>query len=437
MDLHSIRISKGLTQQKASIICSVPLRSYKRLEIDTSYINSLRYKECIRKLEEYDGNTKNQGNSHRFLVIGAGYVGLSLSLALSQSHEVSVVDINKEKVDKINNKEPMLNGLDFKKYFQGNKLNLKAYLPSKELYKYKDFIIIALPTDYDETSRSLNTSLIEEYVKDIRDINKKALIVIKSTCNIGFTGSLNDKNLVYSPEFLRESKALLDTLYPARIIIGGDKTNKKVKEFAKVMQSITLNRAKLLYMSLKEAEAVKLFSNAYLALRVSFFNELDSFASSNQINSRNIIDGVSLDPRIGEYYNNPSFGYGGYCLPKDTLSLINTLEVYKNNDVITSINRSNVSRKEQVVDSIVKLLKERNGHIVGIYQASNSSRYSPLLDIMNLLRKRGVEVSCFNPDKEDIISFKNRVNLILLNRYEPIFDDVKDKIYTRDVYRRD
>ena len=329
MTLKELRISKRLTQVDASEICHIPLRSYKRIESDVSYVNSYKYKNAFKCLENYHLN-KSKDKSHNVLVIGAGYVGFSLAVLLSKTNDVTIVDIKKDKVNKINNREPIFKDKEIAQWLETKELHLKASLPNKELYKNQDYIIVALPTDYDEKTNLLKTDNIVSLVKEIREINKKTLIVIKSTCYVGFTESLNDNNVIFCPEFLREGRALLDNLYPSRIIIGGDPSNKKIKEFGDLLAKSSLNRAKTLYMSAKEAEAVKLFSNAYLALRVAYFNELDSFAMTNEMNSKNIIEGVSLDNRIGDYYNNPSFGYGGYCLPKDTLSLINQMNDVKN-----------------------------------------------------------------------------------------------------------
>ena len=440
MTLKELRISKRLTQVDASEICHIPLRSYKRIESDVSYANSYKYKNAVKCLENYHLN-KNKDKSHNVLVIGAGYVGFSLAVLLSKTNDVTIVDIKEDKVNKINSREPIFKDKEIAQWLETKELHLKASLPNKELYKNQDYIIVALPTDYDEKTNLLKTDNIVSLVKEIREINKKTLIVIKSTCYVGFTESLNDNNVIFCPEFLREGRALLDNLYPSRIIIGGDPSNKKIKEFGDLLAKLSLNRAKTLYMSAKEAEAVKLFSNAYLALRVAYFNELDSFAMTNEMNSKNIIEGVSLDNRIGDYYNNPSFGYGGYCLPKDTLSLINQMNDVKNKSLISSIDQSNMTRKELIVDDIVTKLKRMNGHVVGVYSMeskkdSDNIRHAAILDVIKGLEKLGVNILYYSPDIS-LESFKEESDIILVNRYDSSLDDVKDKIYTRDVYRRD
>ena len=440
MTLKELRISKRLTQVDASEICRVPLRSYKRLESDSSYISSYRYKNAFKSLEEYVVY-KTDDEKLNILVIGAGYVGLSLAVLLSKNNDVTIVDIKEEKVRKINDREAIFKDKEIENWLSSKDLNLKAALPNKDLYKDKDYIIVALPTDYNEKTNLLKTDNITSLVKEIREVNKKVIIVIKSTCYIGFTESLNDNKVIFVPEFLREGRALLDNLYPSRIIIGGDSSNPKVKRFGELLRRSSLNRAKVLYMSSKEAEAVKLFSNAYLALRVAYFNELDSFAIDNGINSKNVIDGMCLDNRIGDYYNNPSFGYGGYCLPKDTLSLIHQMKNVDNNSLISSIDDSNQSRKELIVDDILNKLKVSNGNTVGVYSIeskkdSDNIRHAAILDVIKGLEDKGINIIYYskNTSLED---FESQSDVILVNRYNSSLDDVKDKVYTRDVFRRD
>ena len=427
MTLKELRLLKNLTQQEASNICGVPLRSYKRLENDNNYINSYKYKLCCELLSGYSDKSFIKHKPYNVLVIGAGYVGLSLAILLSINNYVDVVDINIGKVNEINNG-------DFDKGFSNKKLHLKAYLPDASLYTNKDYIIISVPTNYYEDTKLLDTSNIESLVKEIRAINKKALIVVKSTCYVGFTESLNDSNVIYCPEFLRENSALQDSLNPNRIIIGGDKNNIKVKKFANALLEVCNNNPPVVYMSSKEAEAVKLFSNAYLALRVSYFNELDSFAIKNNIDSKSIIEGVSLDPRIGDYYNNPSFGFGGVCLPKDSLCLSNQMEDVDNNSVLTSVSNSNRSRKEYIVNDILSKLSKIDKPIVGTLPTK--SRLSPVLDIVSMLENRGINVIYYSPDKMTLNEFKSICNLILVDRYNSSLDDVKEKVYTRDMFRR-
>ena len=326
MTLKELRNSKNLTQLEASNICDVPLRSYKRLESDSKYSSSLKYQQCLTKLTKYKYNNVSK-DRYNIAIVGAGYVGYTLGAALSKHNNVVLIDINEDRVTQINNESS----------------NLKASLPDSNLYSNKDYIFVCVPTNYDEKTGLLDTTGVKKVVEDIRKVNAKVTIVIKSTCNIGFTASLNDKNIIYCPEFLREKYALEDMRRPSRIIIGCDNKNKNAVKLGKLLQSSAFNRPQVLYMSTKEAESVKLFSNAYLAMRVSYFNELDSFAKDNNLDTHQIISGVSLDPRIGDYYNNPSPGYSGKCLPKDTKALAHLTK----GELISSIDRSNEKRKER------------------------------------------------------------------------------------------
>ena len=325
MTLKELRISKELTQLEASVLCDVPLRSYKRLESDPKYIGSLKYEQCLTLLKKYKNPLNTSKERYNIAIVGAGYVGYTLGVVLSSHNNVVLIDINEDRVSQINEEG-----------------NLKAELPNPNLYLNKDYIFICVPTNYDEKTGLLDTNIVRKVVEDIRKVNSKTTIVIKSTCNIGFTDSLNDKNIVYSPEFLREKYALEDMRRPNRIIIGCTNKDYKITKLGKVLQNAAFNRPHILYMSTKEAESVKLFSNAYLAMRVAYFNELDSFAKDNKLDSHQIICGVSLDPRIGDYYNIPSQGYSGKCLPKDTLALAHQT----NGELISSIDRSNQNRKE-------------------------------------------------------------------------------------------
>lgn len=431
MTLKELRLSKKITQQEASIICEIPLRSYKRLEGDSNYINSYKYQHAFNILESYINKKDINHEPYHILVIGAGYVGLSISILLSIYNDVDVVDIDINKVNKINNRDLLFKDIEINKYLSHKSLSIKGYLPDINLYKDKDYIIISIPTNYDETTKMLDTSGITSLVKEIRTINKKALIVIKSTCSVGFTDTLEDDNVIYCPEFLRENKALSDSLYPSRIIIGGDKTNKKVKTFASLLQEVCLNRPQILYMTHKETEAVKLFSNTYLALRVAYFNELDSFAIKNNIDSRNIIQGVSLDPRIGDYYNNPSFGFGGVCLPKDSLCLSNQMKDIDNNSILTSISSSNKTRKEYVVNDILSRLSNIDTPVVGVLPTK--TRLSPILDVISMLENKGIKVIYYSSNEMTLDEFKDKCDLIITDRYNSSLDDIRDKIYTRDI----
>ena len=324
MTLKELRISKKLTQVDAANIAGIPLRTYKRLESNSKYSSSIKYEKCINLLKKYNKQHNKLDEKYEISIVGAGYVGYTLGVVLSKHNNVILIDINEDRVKQINEDK-----------------KLKAYLPNPSLYLNKDYIFIGVPTNYDEKTGLLDTAGVKKVVEDIRKVNTKATIVIKSTCNIGFTASLNDKNIIYCPEFLREKYALEDMRRPSRIIIGCDNKNKNVIKLGKLLQGSAFNRPQVLYMSTKEAESVKLFSNAYLAMRVSYFNELDSFAKDNNLDTHQIISGVSLDPRIGDYYNNPSTGYSGKCLPKDTKALSHLT----NSELISSIDRSNEKRK--------------------------------------------------------------------------------------------
>ena len=326
MTLKELRISKKLTQVDAANIVGIPLRTYKRLESDPKYVGSIKYEKCINLLGKYNKHLSESLDKHEIAIVGAGYVGYTLGLVLSKHNNVVLIDINEDRVNQINKEN-----------------NLKASLPDFNLYKNKDYIFICVPTNYDEHTGLLDTEIVRKVLEDIRKVNTKVTIVIKSTCNIGFTESLNDGNIVYCPEFLREKHALEDMMRPSRVIIGCSKKDNTVIKLGKLLQNSALNRPNVLYMSYKEAESVKLFSNAYLAMRVAFFNELDSFANDNNLDTHQIISGVSLDPRIGDYYNNPSPGYEGKCLPKDTLALANITK----GELISSISRSNEIRKNR------------------------------------------------------------------------------------------
>lgn len=326
MLLKELRLSKKITQVDAANIVGIPLRTYKRLESDPKYVGSIKYEKCINLLRKYNKHQNESLNKHEIAIVGAGYVGYTLGLVLSKHNNVVLIDTNEERVNEINKEN-----------------NLKASLSNSNIYKNKDYIFICVPTNYDEHIGLLDTEIVRKVVEDIRKVNLKVTIVIKSTCNIGFTESLNDKNILYCPEFLREKYALDDMKNPSRIVIGCDNKSAKITKLGKLLQNSALNRPNILHMSTKEAESVKLFSNAYLAMRVAYFNELDSFANDNNLDTHQIISGVSLDPRIGDYYNNPSPGYSGKCLPKDTLALANLTK----GELISSINKSNEIRKKR------------------------------------------------------------------------------------------
>ena len=329
MKLKELRLSKHISQAKASIICNIPIRTYKRLENDIKYVDSYKYKYAYYIIDNYSNTSNTFNYSCNIAIVGAGYVGYSLATVLAKDNNITLIDINKNRVNQINK--------DINK-------NIKASLPSLDLYKDKDYIFICVPTDYNPDTGLLNTDGVTSVIKDIRRVTSKTTIVIKSTCNIGYTASIQDKHVIYCPEFLKEKTALFDMRNPSRIIIGVDNKNNSTIKLSKLLQRAADNHPTVLFMSTKEAESVKLFSNAYLAMRVAFFNELDSFAIDNNIDTRNIINGVCLDPRIGDYYNNPSIGYSGKCLPKDTLALSHLC----NSELISSIDKSNNIRKKRM-----------------------------------------------------------------------------------------
>ncbi len=402
----------------------------------------------------------------KIAVAGTGYVGLSIATLLAQSHEVIAVDILPDKVELINNRISPIQDEYIEKYFSEKKLNLRATLDYEEAYSNADYVIIAVPTNYDTVTNYFDTSHVESVIEDILKLNPSACIIIKSTIPVGFTKKVREKynteNIIFSPEFLRESKALYDTLYPSRIIVSYERTDaidlqEKAKFFANMLKKETLiDDVEILFMESTEAEAVKLFTNTYLALRVSYFNELDTYAEMKGLDTAAIIKGIGLDPRIGLDYNNPSFGYGGYCLPKDTKQLLANFNDVPQN-MISAVVESNTTRKEFISEQIFKLAQSNsleNNIVVGIYRLtmksnSDNFRQSSIQDIMKLLSEKGVRLIIFEPTIEnidkfegydlvnDIIKFKSLSNLIVANRYDSILDDVKNKVYTRDIFGRD
>ena len=386
-------------------------------------------------------------------IAGTGYVGLSLAVLLAQKNNVVAVDIIPEKVEMLNDKKAPIADAEIDEYLSNKKLSLVATLDDLEAYKKADYVIIATPTNYDSETNYFDTSSVESVIEKVLSVNEKAVIVIKSTVPVGFTESMkerfNTNRILFSPEFLREGKALYDNLYPSRIIVGCSEGEESAKGFAKLLSEASLKEdVPVLFLSPTEAEAIKLFANTYLALRVSFFNELDTYCELKGLRTKNIIDGVCLDPRIGNHYNNPSFGYGGYCLPKDTKQLKANFENVPN-DIITAVVRSNETRKNFIADRILS----RAPKVVGIYRltmkaGSDNFRQSAIQSVMAGLEKKGVEIIIYEPSLKDdtfaghkvyndINAFKEESDVILANRSNDEIKDVLNKVYTRDLFFRD
>ncbi len=393
----------------------------------------------------------------KIVVAGIGYVGLSNAILLSQNHEVYAYDISADKVELINSHKSPLQDKEIEEYLKMKTLNLRAGLELLKELKDADYVIIATPTNYDPDKNYFDTSSVENVIENVIQVNAKAVIVIKSTVPVGYTMRLTEKykqgNFLFSPEFLREGQALLDNLYPSRIVVGAPKgaeeLHLKAKEFSQLLEEGAVKKEiPVLITDTTEAEAIKLFANTYLALRVAYFNELDTYAETKGLNTRQIIEGIGLDPRIGSHYNNPSFGYGGYCLPKDTKQLLANYNDVPN-DIMTAIVEANRTRKDFVASQILK----RNPRTVGVFRLtmkanSDNFRQSSIQGVMKRLKGEGIRVIIYEPSIKEkefyhsevvnmIKEFKEQADVIIANRYDKILDDVKEKVYTRDVFYRD